>query len=928
MRSHRYASAALAVLLACTTLIGTTSAAGAASPPDTVPPDRGERALIARAEKDGPQSVIVEVSRAGGQRAVVGEMRASGHSIRTTNVFELYPLVTVTADAEAIEELAQSPDVVRVYPNELHEPTMDSSLPVINGDDVHARGITGGGQSVAILDTGIDAAHEYFGGRVAAEACFSGGGDGDSLCPNGQEEQTGAGAAQCDVALCDHGTHVAGTAAGAVTGGAPGNGVAPEADVVAVQVFSRFNDDADCDGNAPCVRASSNDIIQGLEHVQALGANRDIAAVNLSLGGGEHSTHCTDSPFRPALQGVRSAGIAPVIAAGNDSLGAAVGSPGCVPEAITVGATNDDDSVAGFSNRGVLLDVFAPGSDITSSIPSDSNDDYASFNGTSMAAPHVAGAFALLREERPDASVDELETLLEDTGVDVTYNSGGNQVTTPRIDLAAALPQQQSGLTYTGPTSAALAQSFTASATLTAGGNPLAGATVSFTLGSGGGSQECSGTTNGSGVATCSLTPTDAPGETTLTAEFAGNRDVAPASDTVPFTIGRQPTVVTYTGPTEADFHDAFTSSATLTAGGSPVSGQTVSFSLGSGGGSQECSGTTNGSGVASCSLTPTDEPGQTTIDVSFAGTGTLEPSSDSASFTITRQETALRYTGPDRVANGTAVELSGVLTEETTDGPGVSGRDVTLALGAGADRQECTGTTGDSGAVTCTIPVVDQPLNADATVPVTVEFAGDTYYEPSSASATVLLEYYTGRAFGLSGTVPLPLVGFEIEPTPDTGEIRTADASSTNTACLAALNLLLLRADAVCPDVTTSLAPGTSVATTTVDEVRIGIPGLPVIEVENATARATSTCAGDGSATGTTEMTLRVGGRVIDIGTEPNTVVELPGVARIVVNEQVTDPEAEHGLTVRALHLTALQGGLADVVVASATSGVHNCAS
>ncbi|MFD6139366.1 choice-of-anchor P family protein [Promicromonospora sp. NPDC060271] len=916
------------MLLTCTALIGTTSAAGAASPPDTVPPDAGERALIAKAEKDGPQSVIVEVSKVGGQRAVLGEMRASGHSVRTTTVFDLYPLATVTADAEAIEELAQSPDVVRVHPDELHEPTMDSSLPVINGDDVHARGITGGGQTVAILDTGIDAAHEYFGGRVAEEACFSGGGDGDSLCPNGQEEQTGAGAAQCDVALCDHGTHVAGTAAGADTGGAPGNGVAPVSDIVAVQVFSRFNDDADCDGNAPCVRASSNDIIEGLEHVQALAANRDIAAVNLSLGGGEHSTHCNNSPYRSVLQGVRSAGIAPVIAAGNDSLGAAVGSPGCVPEAITVGATNDDDSVAGFSNRGVLLDVFAPGSDITSSIPSDSNDGYASFNGTSMAAPHVAGAFALLREERPDASVDELEALLEDTGVDVTYDSGGNQVTTPRIDLAAALPQQQSGLTYTGPTSAVLAQSFTASATLTAGGNPLAGATVSFTLGSGGGSQECSGTTNGSGVASCSLTPTDAPGETTLTAEFAGNRDVAPASDTVPFTIGRQPTVVTYTGPTEADFHDAFTPSATLTAGGSPVSGQTVSFSLGSGGGSQECSGTTNGQGVASCSLTPTDEPGQTTIDVSFAGTGTFEPSSDSDPFTITRQETALRYTGPDRVANGTAVELSGVLTEETTEGPGVSGRDVTLALGAGADRQECTGTTGASGAVACTIQVVDQPLNADATVPVSVEFAGDTYYEPSTASATVLLEYYTGRAFGLSGDVPLPLVGFELEPTPDTGEIRTADASSTNTACLAALNLLLLRANAVCPDVTTSLAPGTSVATTTVDEVRIGIPGLPVIEVENATAQATSTCAGDGSATGTTEMTLRVGGQVIDIGTEPNTVVELPGVARIVVNEQVRDPEADHGLTVRALHLTALQGGLADVVVASATSGVHNCAS
>jgi subtilisin family serine protease len=858
-----------------------------------------------------------------------------GSEIRTTHVFDRYPLVTVTADADAIEELAQSPDVVRVHPNRLNKPTMDSSLPVINGDDVHARGITGGGQAVAVLDTGVDAAHEFLGGRVVAEACFSGDA-GESMCPNGEDSQTGAGAAQCDEEFCDHGTHVAGTVAGAATGNAPGDGVAPAADIIAVQVFSRIDDAADCAPDpAPCLAASDSDVISGLEHVQGLAEDRAVAAVNLSLGSGEHTAACEDDSYRSALQGVRSAGIAPVVSAGNDNHDDAVSSPGCVPEAVTVGATNDDDTVAVWdadrgsgSNRGPLLDVFAPGTGITSSVPSGSDDEYGGKNGTSMAAPHVAGAFALLREERPGDSVDTLEALLEDTGVDVTYASGGGEATTPRIDLAAALPQEDSGLTYTGPTSAALDETFTASATLTAGGSALAGETVSFTLGSGGGSQECSGTTDTSGVASCELTPTDAPGETTLTAEFAGNRDVAPASDTVAFTIGRQPTVVTYTGPAEADFHDAFPASATLTAGGSPVAGQTVSFVLGGGGGSQECSGTTDGSGVASCSLTPTDAPGATTIEVTFAGTGTLAPSSDSAAFTVTRQETALRWTGPEKVANGTAVELSGVLTEETAEGPGVSGREVTLALGAGADRQECTGTSDESGAVACTIEPVDQPLNADATVPVSLEFAGDPYYEPSTASATVLLEYYTGRAFGLSASVPLPLVGFEIEPTPDTGAVRTADATATDTPCLADLDVVLLRAAALCPGVTTSLAPGTSVATTSVDEVRIGLPGLPVIEVENATAQATATCAGDGSATGSTRMTLRIGGQAVEIGTEPNTEIELPGVARLVVNEQVADPDAEHGLTVRALRLTALEGGLADVVVASANSGVHNCAS
>jgi hypothetical protein len=733
LRFRRSATAVLAVALACTALIGTPSTAGAAPPPDNAPPDAGERALIAKAASEGPQSVIVEVPSAGDQRALLGEMRARDSGIRVTTVFDLYPLVTVTADAEAIEDLAQSSDVVRLHPNELHEPAVDTSVPVINGDDLHLRGIVGTGQSVAILDTGIDAAHEFFDGRVVEQACFSGGGDGASLCGNGEDSQVGPGAAQCDEAFCDHGTHVAGIAAGAAAGGVEHvNGVAPAADVIAVQVFSRYDDPEACNGNPPCTRAATDDIVQGLQHVQNLAANQDIAAVNVSIGGGDYEEHCTDSPYRSVFQGVRAAGVAPVVSAGNSGRDNAVSRPGCEPEVIAVGATNDDDSVAGYSNRGPLLDMFAPGTDVWSSVPSDSDDAYGSKNGTSMAAPHVAGAFALLREELPDASVTELEELLESTGTDITYDSAGTQVTTPRIDLAAALP----------------------------------------------------------------------------------------------------------------------------------------------------------------------------------------------------RIETFLRYTGPEQVANGASAELSGVLTTESEDGPGLPGRDVTFTLGEGENQQACTGTTTSSGAVACAIDPVDQPLNADAAVPVTVEFAGDRDYLPSSASATLLLEYYTGRAFGLSGSVPLPLVGFEIEPTPDTGEVRTADASSTAPPCLAELDLVLLQANAVCADVTTSLAPGTSVATASVDEVRIGIPGLPVIEVENATARSTSTCEGDGSATGSTEMTLRVGGKVIEIGTKPNTVVELPGVARIVVNEQAEDPDAEHGLTVRALRLTALEGGVADVVVASATSGVHNCAS
>jgi hypothetical protein len=391
--------------------------------------------------------------------------------------------------------------------------------------------------------------------------------------------------------------------------------------------------------------------------------------------------------------------------------------------------------------------------------------------------------------------------------------------------------------------------------------------------------------------------------------------------------LPRDATVVDYTGPTSGSLNEAFTASARLTVDGEPRANLDIEFQLGSGGGSQACTGTTNGSGVASCSMTPTQTPGRTTIRASFGGTEELLPSSDSVGFTVTRQQTAVDYTGPRKVANGVPAKLSAVLTEETKDGPPVSGREVTLALGEGEDRQACTGTTNGSGVVACTIPLLDQPLNADATVPVTVDFGGDAFYLPSQDRDTVLLEYYTGRSFGLSAEIDLPLLELGVEPTPDTGPVRTAHASSTDTPCVASVSVVVLTAHALCPDVTTSLAPGTSKATAKVDNVSIGLPGLPVVEVDGATARSTSTCGNGGSASGTTDLRLRIGGELVEVTAEANAVVELPGAAKLVVNEQLPVPGADHGLTVNAVHLIA-GDGLSDVVVASATSDVHNCAS
>ncbi|WP_433190404.1 choice-of-anchor P family protein [Actinoallomurus sp. CA-150999] len=391
-------------------------------------------------------------------------------------------------------------------------------------------------------------------------------------------------------------------------------------------------------------------------------------------------------------------------------------------------------------------------------------------------------------------------------------------------------------------------------------------------------------------------------------------------ADPVPGKCPPPPGHLAYTGPTTADYHDSFTASAKLTVAGAPVTGATVDFSLGHGDAGETCSAATDGSGTAACALTPDEAAGSTTLTASFAGNDSAGPASVSVPFTITKEETTLTYTGPTHIANATPVHLNGVLKEDGT--APIAGRTVTFRIGAGSSQQTCTGTTNASGTADCVI-TPDQPLNDAGTVPLTADFAGDAFYQPSSASATLLLQFMTGRAYGLTATVQLPLLSVTQPPTPDTGPVRTAGATTTSTPCSVKLTLIILSADGLCPKVTTTVNPGTSTATTTVDDVSIGIPGVPAIKVTNIKATSTSRCtAASGSVTA---ATLSIGGVPVTIPTAPNSKIDLPGVGRLTVNEQIPLNGADAGLTVNGLHLTAL-GNAVDVVIASATSDAHNC--
>ncbi|HEV8558148.1 MAG TPA: sialidase family protein [Actinophytocola sp.] len=406
---------------------------------------------------------------------------------------------------------------------------------------------------------------------------------------------------------------------------------------------------------------------------------------------------------------------------------------------------------------------------------------------------------------------------------------------------------------------------------------------------------------------------------------FSGNTSGVPAANppihAIYFQVTPPPpaSTLTYTGPTTADFHDAFTASATLTAAGSPVTGATVNFALGAGTGTEACSAVTNGAGVAACTIIPQEPAGPTTLTVSFAGNDSAGPASITVPFTITREETTLVYTGPSRIANGTPAQLTALLREDGV--VPIDGRTVSIAIGTGATQQTCTGTTNAAGTAACTI-TPNQPLNASATVPLTATFAGDAFYLPSSATAILLLQFMTGRAFGLTAAINLLLLRLRVPPTPDTGPVRTPNASTTNPPCTATLSALVLTAHALCANVTTTVNPGTATATATAADATIGVPGIPVISVSGLTATSTSNCT---TAAGSTTLTLTIGGVPITVPATPNFRIGLAGGAQLIVNEQTPVPGADFGLTVNAIHLTAL-GGIVDVVVGSATSDLHNC--
>lgn len=410
---------------------------------------------------------VVEQQRqkiAKAQEKVLGDLK--GFNVQTVKRFKTMQFMAMEVDASALKTLHDVPEVLNISKDTLLSPFLSESTETVGAVSAWNQGYSGKGQTIAILDTGVDKNHPFLKGKVVAEACFSTTAQSitTSVCPNGALKAEGDGtAAPCrDVFGCHHGTHVAGIAAGNQPNIA---GVAKDAKIIAVQVFTKVNDSAICSkGNlpTPCVLTSTSDYGLGLEYVYMKRRQFNIAAVNLSLGGGHFIENCDSKVsgerlmVKLAVDNLFSAKIATIAAAGNSGIiddgqlgnpqiALGISFPACLSKVISVGNTEKApgtivDQVNITSQSAGMLDLLAPGTDIISSVPG--SGQFEKLTGTSMSAPHVAGAWAVLKSNMPNATVSEILSVLKKTGKPV-FDSFKEFIVVPRIQIDDALAVQR-----------------------------------------------------------------------------------------------------------------------------------------------------------------------------------------------------------------------------------------------------------------------------------------------------------------------------------------------------------------------------------------------------------------------------------------------------------------------------------------------------
>lgn len=386
-------------------------------------------------------SVEADISRAGGRTERRFTRVLNGLSVRIKN--------------SEVSRLRNNPNVLSIEPDQqMFAVDTQSPTPSWGLDRIDQRSLPlnstftataqGSGVDTYIVDTGIFASHTEFTGRLVA-------GFSSIADSNGTNDCNG------------HGTHVAGTTAGTIYG------IAKSATLIPVRVL-------DCSGSG-----SNSGVIAGLDWIVAHHISGKAAVVNMSLGGGASTALDT------AVQNVINDGIVMVVAAGNSNVDACSTSPARATNALTVGATGQysagetTDSRSSYSNYGPCLDIFAPGSRITSSWIGGSTA-ISTISGTSMASPHVAGVAAVLFGRYPGSTASEIASMLRTSATpNVVIGPGtgspnyllyldplGGTPTAPDA-VAPVAPSAPTAITV-APSSGSLSIAFTAGA---AGTSPI-----------------------------------------------------------------------------------------------------------------------------------------------------------------------------------------------------------------------------------------------------------------------------------------------------------------------------------------------------------------------------------------------------------------------------------------------------------------------
>ncbi len=367
-----------------------------------------------RGVRNDDAEIIAEKARlyANMKNAVLSKISSKAYSV--IKDYAHFPILHMTVNERVLDQLLHMAEVESVTENSTVIPHLAESLPLINTPGTQSAGATGSGTSVAVLDTGVNYTLSAFGSCTVPGV--------PSSCKVAYVQDF----APDDGSLDDsgHGTNVSGIVLG----------VAPDANILGLDVF-------ELDG-----RAHYDVIVSALDWVLDNRITYNIQSVNMSFGEGRYSLACPAHSVALSIRDLKDAGITSAVSSGNDGYLDSLAAPACAPDAVSVGAVYDanvgsmlyssctdtttaPDKVTCFSNSSALLTMLAPGALITST--------GSTMAGTSQAAPHVAGAVAVIKGQDGTLTVNEVVTRLTVKGEPVTDSR--NSIVKPRLDLYASV---------------------------------------------------------------------------------------------------------------------------------------------------------------------------------------------------------------------------------------------------------------------------------------------------------------------------------------------------------------------------------------------------------------------------------------------------------------------------------------------------------